>query len=162
MLFHSSFARSIWSVIQVASNLYPPSSVANIFGNWLHGIDVKFRILLRVGAITLIWSIWLCRNDKVFNDKNFSLMQVIYRCTHLLHSWSSLHRVEFRDLFMEVSIRLEDAVRDFFIPHGWRHSFRIDPPASYAFMSSHMILVIHLIYLFILVGLVGLCALLVM
>ena len=38
-----SFAGSIWSVIQVALNLYPPSSVANTFGNWLHGINVKFR-----------------------------------------------------------------------------------------------------------------------
>jgi hypothetical protein len=32
------FARSILSIIQVASNLYGPHSVANVFGNWLHGI----------------------------------------------------------------------------------------------------------------------------
>ena len=49
-----SFARFIWSVIQVGSNLYPPSSIANIFGNWLHGIDVKFRIIFRMGATVVI------------------------------------------------------------------------------------------------------------
>jgi hypothetical protein len=84
LFFQCNFACSIWSIIQVASGLYPPHSVANIFGNWLHGIDHKFRILLRVGAIAIIWSLWLCRNDKVFNDKNCSLLQVIYRCTGTL------------------------------------------------------------------------------
>jgi hypothetical protein len=32
--------------IQVASDLYPPTSVANIFENWLHGIDLRFRTLI--------------------------------------------------------------------------------------------------------------------
>ena len=72
LFFECSFARSIWSAIQIASNLYPPKSVANVFGNWLHGIDKKFRTVIRVGAIAVIWSLWLSRNDKVFNDKDFS------------------------------------------------------------------------------------------
>ena len=50
-------ARSIWSTIQIAFGLYPPFSVANVFGNWLHGIDHRFRILLRVGALAVIWSL---------------------------------------------------------------------------------------------------------
>jgi hypothetical protein len=55
----------LWSVIQITLGLYPTSSIANIFDKRLHGIDYKYRILLRVGAIALIWSLWLCRNDKV-------------------------------------------------------------------------------------------------
>ena len=35
LFFECKFARSIWSTIQVASTLYPPTSVANIYGNWL-------------------------------------------------------------------------------------------------------------------------------
>jgi hypothetical protein len=31
--------------------LYPPTSVANVFGNWLHGIDPRFKLLLRVGTL---------------------------------------------------------------------------------------------------------------
>ena len=65
LFFQCQFARSIWSAIQVASNLYPPTSLANIFGNWLHGIYHKFRKHIQVGAIALLWSLWLCRNDRV-------------------------------------------------------------------------------------------------
>jgi hypothetical protein len=86
--FQYNFAYSIWSVIQATSCLYPPTSIANVFGNWVHGIDNKFKNLLRVGAMVLIWSLWLCRNDKVFDDKSSSLLQVIYRCTVTLRLWS--------------------------------------------------------------------------
>jgi hypothetical protein len=72
---------SIWSLF--------PCSVANIFGNWLHGIDNRFRTLIRVGALAISWLLWLCRNDKVFNAKIYSSLQVIYRCTSTLHLWSS-------------------------------------------------------------------------
>ena len=82
LFFQCKFARSTWSVIQIASNLYPPTSVANIFGHWLDGITNRFKTLIRVGAYALIWSLWLCRNDLVFNDKNASPLQVIFRCTH--------------------------------------------------------------------------------
>jgi hypothetical protein len=50
LFFQCRFARSIWSCIQVASDLYPPTSVANIFGNWFHGIDHRFRTFIRVGG----------------------------------------------------------------------------------------------------------------
>jgi hypothetical protein len=94
LFFQCRFARSIWSIIQVASDLYPPRSVANIFGNWLHGIDNRFRTLIRVGALFVLWSLWLCRNDKVFNDKLSSPLQAIYQFTGTLRLWSSLQRVE--------------------------------------------------------------------
>jgi hypothetical protein len=64
LFFQCRFARSIWSAIQVASRLYPPTSVVNVFGNWLHGIDLRFRMLIRVGALAVIWALWLCTNDK--------------------------------------------------------------------------------------------------
>jgi hypothetical protein len=127
LFFNCHFARSIWSIIQIGSTLYPPRSVANIFGNWLNGVDCRFKTLIRVGAIAVIWSLWLCRNDKVFNNNNSTLMQVLYRCTALLRLWSSLQRLQDRDLFMEVSTRLEGTARELFTRHGWRHSLRIAP-----------------------------------
>jgi hypothetical protein len=80
--FHASYK----CAFQVASSLFPSTSVANIFGNWLYGIDLKFRRLIRVEALAIIWSLWLCRNEKVFND----LLQIIYRCTSILCLWSPL------------------------------------------------------------------------
>ena len=130
LFFECQFARSIWSAIQVASNLYQPSSVANIFGNWLHGIDNTFRKHLRVGAIALLWSLWLCRNDRVFNAKLSSAMQVIFCCAHYLREWSILQRPVHRDLFMEVCLRLEQVAKDVFTRHGWQHNLRIGPPSS--------------------------------
>jgi hypothetical protein len=53
-------------------------------------------------------------------------MQVIYRCTPMLCSWSPLQRFENRDLFMEVSTRLENMAKDFITQHGWQHSRRIE------------------------------------
>jgi hypothetical protein len=88
LFFQCNFACSIWSVIQAALGLYPPTSIANVFGNRLHGIDSKYIILLRVGAMALIWSFWLRRNDKVFDNKSSSLLQVIYRYTGTLRLWS--------------------------------------------------------------------------
>jgi hypothetical protein len=46
LFFQCRFARSIWSIIQIASKLYPSTSVDNIFGNWLHGIDLRFRMFI--------------------------------------------------------------------------------------------------------------------
>ena len=95
-------------------------------------MDLRFKLFIRIGMIAVIWSLWLCRNDKVFSDKNASLMQVIYRCTATLYLWSYVHRVEHRDLFMEVCIRLEDALRDTFTLHRWQHNLRIGHPSPYA------------------------------
>jgi hypothetical protein len=128
LFFQCRFARSIWSFIQVASDLYPPTSVANILGNWLHVINHRFRTVIRVGALAILWSLWICRNDKVFNDKKYSLLQDIYKCTATLRSWST-QKMQIRDLFMEVCTRLENTARDTFSLHGWQHNLRIDPPA---------------------------------
>ena len=70
LFFECQFSGSIWSIIQIGSSIYPPSSIGNIFGNWLNVVDNRFKQLIRVTAFAVIWSLWLCRNDKIFNDKN--------------------------------------------------------------------------------------------
>ena len=124
------FARTTWSIIQIASNLYPPTSVANIFGHWLDGIPNRFKTLIWVGAYALLWSLWLCRNNLIFNDKNASPLQVIFRCTHSLHTWSTLQQAEHQPLFKAVCTRLEQAAMEVFSQHGWQHNLRIHPPPS--------------------------------
>lgn len=46
-------------------------------------------------------------------------MQVIYWCTALLLSWSALQCMEEHELFMEVSTRLENTVKEFVTRHAW-------------------------------------------
>jgi hypothetical protein len=50
----------------------------NIFGNWLNSVDHRFKLLIRVRELVVIWSIWLCKNYIGFNDKNSVLMEFIY------------------------------------------------------------------------------------
>jgi hypothetical protein len=37
--------------------LIPAAGVANIFGNWLNGVDRRFKLLIRVGALAVICSL---------------------------------------------------------------------------------------------------------
>jgi hypothetical protein len=75
---------------------------------------------------------WLYRNDKVFDDKVSSLMQVIYQCTALPHSWLSLQRLEDCDLFMDVFTRLEETAKKFITQYRWMHNRRILPPMAFS------------------------------
>jgi hypothetical protein len=68
-----------------SSDLYPPFSVANVFRKWLHGIYHKFRTFTMVGSLAIIWSLWLYRNDKIFNDKTFLFYRLSPRCTGTHH-----------------------------------------------------------------------------
>jgi hypothetical protein len=54
LFFSCPVARSIWSIIQIGSTLYPPRSIANIFGNWLNGVDSRFKFLIRARAVAKI------------------------------------------------------------------------------------------------------------
>jgi hypothetical protein len=75
-------------------------------------------MLIRVGALAVIRLLWLCRNDKVFNDKNYSLLLVLNGYTVILHLWAPLQWMEHRDLFTEVCTRLEAMARDTFSLYG--------------------------------------------
>ena len=130
LFFECKFARAVWAIVQVASNLYPSRSARNMFGNWLRGIDKQFSTHILVGAAALCWALWLTRNDVVFNNKCVSSpMQVIHICTRWLRTWSILQKPEDRDLFMMVSTRLERTAREVFYPHGWRCDLRIGSTA---------------------------------
>ena len=81
-----------------------------------------------MGSLVVISSLWLCRNDKGFNDINLCLMHVIYGAR--LRLWLALHSVEHRDLFTEVYTRLEDTARDFLSQHGWQYNLLLGPPST--------------------------------
>jgi hypothetical protein len=53
-------------------------NIANILDNWLDG-----RILLRVEAFVIIWSIWLCINENILIIKLlfYACYLLVYRYT---------------------------------------------------------------------------------
>ena len=62
------FAKHIWRLIHFTFSIHPPTSITNLFGNWLHGIDSKTKAIIRIGVCAFLWAIWNCRNDVVFNN----------------------------------------------------------------------------------------------
>jgi ABC-type Mn2+/Zn2+ transport system permease subunit len=95
LFFQCSFAISIWS------NIYIPyihhEDLRILFGNWLTGVDNNFKLLIRVREITIIWLIWLCRNDK-------KLMIIIF-LSYKLSTGAQLHSIH-RDLYNVWSITI--------------------------------------------------------
>jgi hypothetical protein len=76
------------------SSFQPSSltSVANFFGNRLHGIDLRFQRLIRMGALAVIWALWLCRNDKKITKiilfcRLSTDVPIFYICGRLFSGW---------------------------------------------------------------------------
>jgi hypothetical protein len=97
-----------------------------MFGNWLNGVEKQTKAQICVGICALIWAIWNCRNDLVFNKKGTAhFLQVIRMATHWARDWSYLlSKVQRAPMDIGCS-RLETVAQDIFNLGGWRLSKRI-------------------------------------
>jgi hypothetical protein len=97
-----------------------------MFGNWLNGVEKQTKAQICVGICALIWAIWNCRNDLVFNKKGTAhFLQVIRMATHWTRDWSYLlSEVQRAPIDIGCS-RLETVAQDIFNLGGWRLSKRI-------------------------------------
>jgi len=117
----------LWATVYAAWGLPKPRNMSNMFESWLNGIPKDFKPLVLVGAAALCWSVWLCRNAVVFDNKQSSFSQVIYLTTHWLRTWAILQRPSSQDKLVAASHFLGQVTKDFFDQtHGWRSSRRID------------------------------------
>ena len=69
LFFDCHVTRLVWASVYAAWGLPKPSSVSNMFGNWLNGIPKHYKPLVLVGAAALCWSVWRSRNAVVFDNK---------------------------------------------------------------------------------------------
>ena len=119
-------AQIVWRIVHMTFSIAPPTSIPNLFGNWLHGVSKKDKAQIRVGACALLWAIWNKRNDNIFNKPNASsFMQVIAMATHWIHMWSWLQKEEQKKDMDSGCNRLEMVARDLCSRFGWRHVARI-------------------------------------
>jgi hypothetical protein len=65
VVLHTQFGPSHMQL----SCLLQHHSISHMFGNWLWGISKELKPLVLLGAATTCWSLWLCRNDVVFERK---------------------------------------------------------------------------------------------
>jgi hypothetical protein len=97
-----------------------------MFGNWLNGVEKQTKAWIRVGVCALIWAIWNCRNDLVFNKKGTAhFLQVIRMAIHWTRDWSYLLPEAQRAPMVTGCSRLETVARDIFNLGDWRLSKRI-------------------------------------
>jgi hypothetical protein len=96
-----------WNLVQISFGFTPPMNVSDLFGNWLNGFHRKLRNQIMIGAAALCWALWLNRNEVVFirTSANNSL-QVIFRATHWIRTWSKLSKEEETDLLKSCCCKL--------------------------------------------------------
>ena len=120
------FARMVWRVVFMALNIHPPTSVANLFGNWLRGVDKKEKVQIRVGVCAMLWAIWNTRNDVIFNSANISsFMQVIPKAIHWIRTWSYLQPTDKRAVLDSGCSQLLLVARELYTQCNWRSDLRI-------------------------------------
>jgi len=75
-----------------------------MFNGWLRDVNKHVNLLLLLAGVATCWSIWLSRNDIVFEKKKFvSPMQVIYLVTHWLRTWAILQKPYLQDTVVSIS-----------------------------------------------------------
>jgi len=80
LFFDCWFARMVWGVIFLALGVPKPHSVSHMFGHWMGGFAKGLRSIALLGAATTVWSLWMNRNDFVFEKKTIFFSFAGYLC----------------------------------------------------------------------------------
>lgn len=121
------YAKILWRAIHLVLGIPPLVNIELLFNNWSKQGGHKHNILLLTGAAAICWSIWLTRNDTVFNNcKPKTFLQVLFRGTYWLRSWALLrHTNDQRERLVEACQLLESSALQLFASHGWPSILRI-------------------------------------
>jgi len=106
----------VWASVYAAWGIPKSHNMPSMFGSWLIGIPKEYKPLVLLGAAALCWSVWLCRNIVVFDNKKSSFLQVIYSSTHWLCTWTILQKLTLQDKLVAASHFLAQVAKDFFSP----------------------------------------------
>jgi hypothetical protein len=126
LFFDCPMARLMWFAICVSFGIKAPTTTDNLFGPWLASFPHKQRALVLVGVAAFCWALWLSRNDVVFQkSKSKSFLQVMFRGTFWIRSWSILTKEEGRKNLKEGCRWLETFALEIFSRSGWNVMKRI-------------------------------------
>jgi hypothetical protein len=74
LFFDYVLTKFLWGVIQLIFGFTKPQDIRHVYGGWSQIMDAKTKKIFVVGIGVMLWSIWLSRNNIVFNKKtNFIL-----------------------------------------------------------------------------------------
>ena len=130
LFFTWPFAHLLWTIVQYTFNITPPINSTDMFENWLNGVEKKLKAQIRVGTCALLWSIWKCRNDIVFNKGGYpNFLQVVRMVTYWIYEWAFLAPEAQRALINSGCTRLETLALDIYsrplrVPGGCLEEFK--------------------------------------
>jgi hypothetical protein len=106
--------------------MQPPTNITNMLGNWLNRMANKTKARIRISVCALVWAIWNCRNDIIFNRATcVQFLQVINKTTYWINMWSYLLPEDQR-VFIDIGCtRLMEIVRAIFSRGGWQFARRL-------------------------------------
>ena len=91
LIIHCDLFGTIWNHIfrWIGVSSVLPSDVISLFNqfNFIGGAVKSRRVLLQVIWFAKVWEIWKERNNRVFNDKNSSIPQVVDKIKSLTFMW---------------------------------------------------------------------------
>ena len=73
LFFDCRFTRMVWASVDAAWGISEPHNMPSMFGSWLNRIPKEYKPLVLLGTAALCWSIWLCTNVVVFDNKKIFL-----------------------------------------------------------------------------------------
>jgi hypothetical protein len=121
LFFECVYAKFLWRAVHLLFGLSPPHSIDDLFVNWYKRGDTLHNSLLLTAASALCWTIWITRNEVVFDKyRPKTFLQVLFRGTHWLRQWTRLQRHDdLRDQLILAAHHLETSALHFFSSIGW-------------------------------------------
>lgn len=115
-------AKYIWTVTKCTFALpSTPSSIENMFGEWLGRFNRKQRNFAMVGIAAVIWSIWKARNVACFRHQlPHHPSSVVFAVCQWLDFWSVRESGEGAERIRSI------AAGAFSCSHGWAIEVRAD------------------------------------
>jgi len=74
-----------------------------------------------MGSSAILWSIWLFRNEGIFDKKKqlYSYLQVVFRATYWTRFWIALQKKNDKPLLKWACRMMETVAMEIFAKHGW-------------------------------------------
>ena len=120
LFFECAYAKFLWRAVHLLFGIAPPLNIDDLFVTWSKMGGVIYNSLLLTAAAALCWTIWLTRNEVVFDKcRPKTFLQVLFRGTHWLRQWARLQRRDdLRDQLTLAGQHLETSALHFFSSSG--------------------------------------------